>query len=620
MVDMPRAPLTRRDVLRGAVGVAALGAAGGVAPSVLRPGTARAAGVPISMAMHVHACFSEGIGSMESHLVQAEATGIDVLWWSEHDQRMSAYGARAAVHFDGPAETSEGTTWRWAASTVGSLSSSSVTWVASPASPADPAGAGAVRLRAVGGGTGFGQRRLNGSQTGTLSRGSLAGTTIQLDVRPVSVGPNAWIGLVLTTSHRPAREGRPSGRYLLTYRVGGPGAVGSRVSEGLTGVVTLAAPLDVWTTLTLDPVADLEAIWPGVDGRDASMVDVAVAAASREGQPAEGYLDYLRFTRTGRLGDEPLALQRSMMARYATQFPGVVQQQGLEVSTLREHLGWYGGALSLPAVTAPPGKKNTSAAAFRAQAEAIRAAGGAASFNHPFGTSTAVRSSAAQEAARRAMATELITQRAYGCDLLEVGYPVRGGVDLARHLALWDALSRNAVFVSGTGVSDDHSGTDWLGQRLNFWTWVWATSTATGALVDALRAGRAYCGNPKAFRGELDLIVDGTVLMGQADVADVPTRQLRIAATDVPAGGRVDVVRGLVDLAGPTVPDPVVVRTSLPASAFAAGSADVAIDTTASRFVRVEVRTSTGSIVALSNPVWLLRSAPPLGIPAVRRR
>ena len=45
---------------------------------------------------------------------------------------------------------------------------------------------------------------------------------------------------------------------------------------------------------------------------------------------------------------------------------------------------------------------------------------------------------------------------------IEVGYKSRAGMDLAHHVGLWDILSRNAIFLTGNGVTDDHSGTNWL--------------------------------------------------------------------------------------------------------------------------------------------------------------
>ena len=43
------------------------------------------------------------------------------------------------------------------------------------------------------------------------------------------------------------------------------------------------------------------------------------------------------------------------------------------------------------------------------------------------------------------------------------------------------------------------------------------------------------------------------------------------------------------------------------------------VDTSSNCFVRVQIRSAGGAIVAFSNPIWLLRSTPPGGIPALRR-
>jgi hypothetical protein len=45
----------------------------------------------------------------------------------------------------------------------------------------------------------------------------------------------------------------------------------------------------------------------------------------------------------------------------------------------------------------------------------------------------------------------------------------------------------------------------------------------------------------------------------------------------------------------------------------------VPVSTTSNRFYRVQVRSSAGEIIGTGNPVWLLRQAPPSGIPAPRR-
>jgi hypothetical protein len=48
------------------------------------------------------------------------------------------------------------------------------------------------------------------------------------------------------------------------------------------------------------------------------------------------------------------------------------------------------------------------------------------------------------------------------------------------------------------------------------------------------------------------------------------------------------------------------------------GTVSVAVDTTGDCFVRAQVRRS-GLLVATGNPIWLLRTPPPDGIPDVRQ-
>jgi len=53
---------------------------------------------------------------------------------------------------------------------------------------------------------------------------------------------------------------------------------------------------------------------------------------------------------------------------------------------------------------------------------------------------------------------------------------------------------------------------------------------------------------------------------------------------------------------------------------LAGGSVTKKIDTSGDSFVRTQVLDSSGTLIGLSNPVWLLRKAPPGGIPAPPRQ
>lgn len=617
-----RYKLSRRSVLAGAGVVAAAT----TAEVLWRPErrfrrpAAPVGGVrPYSMAMHVHASFSEGPGSMEAQLTQAVEQGVDVLWWTEHDQRMAAHAYREFVHFDGPVELENDLVWKWVPQTIGAAGAVTHRFVTDVYSPRDAAKPGSLLL----GVSSDGDRavhQLQGVAEQSLLRTSLDGHTIQLDLRPTSVSTTSFIGVDVVTSYRPARNGRPAGNYVLSYRVGGSYPAGTLVTKDEKGIITLDAPVGEWTTVTLRPARDLSALWPGVDGRDAALFEFHLVASALTGGTAAGYFDRLRFVRARNDGQLPLQTQGELARAYEEQFPTVRQIQALELSLTTPHLGWYGGRLALPDHRGEQAGASLDPARAAAAVKLVQSRGGVASYNHMFGTGTGGLTALQQEKARQLKAAELVVNQALGCDLLEVGYRLRGGCTLDQHVSVWDSCSRNAVFLTGTGVSDDHKGKDWAGLELNFVTWAWARSSDTDDLVDALRRGRAYFGDPRHFRGRIDLTVDGTVPMGSVGVSDRDSRELWLEVAGIPPGGSVDVLRGDVDHAGPDQVDPVLSTTTLRAGDFdAADVATVTVDCSVSRFVRLVVKTADGVPVGFSNPIWLLRERPPRGIPKARR-
>lgn len=558
---------------------------------------------------------------MHNQLDSARKTPIDVLWWTDHDWRMSAQGYRQAVHFTSLKETENGApvTWKKVTSGGSTLTSSAMTIVTSPASPLDPVTpASSMSVTGVGTGTAFSTVR--GVATGARDnlRSTLAGQQIALEVYPQQVGPNTMCEIRVLSSTHPATGGRPAGQYTLSYRIGGPDAPGTRKASGITGIVVLPGTAGTWNSIVLNPEQDAAAIWPDIQSQDLSMCELSLGVQSRGGTTARAFYDYLRFTRTVDNG-HALTVQRQLAATYAPAYPTVTQHIGLEVSLYEKHINWFGGDVALPDYgTLRINPTIDDPAATANQIAMIHAAGGIASFNHMFGTGNSLVADAEQEKRRKTVSSQLITTASYGADLLEVGYRQRGGVNLPRHLAAWDACSRNAVFLTGTGVSDDHSGGGWKTSIRNFYTYAWAPDTSEDSLIAALRAGRCFFGDVLRFTGQLDLLVDGVGPMGSVTVSSLATRTVRVTATNVPSGGRVNIVRGPTDLAGPSQPEPATVVTTMPASALTTGPVDVTVTPGSGCFIRTEVCDATGLIIAGSNPVWLLPDPSSVLIPPDR--
>jgi hypothetical protein len=92
------------------------------------------------------------------------------------------------------------------------------------------------------------------------------------------------------------------------------------------------------------------------------------------------------------------------------------------------------------------------------------------------------------------------------------------------------------------------------------------------------------------------------------------------SATAIPAHGKVQILQGAVDYAGAAdLSANTKVIGSYSGSQLTGGSVTQRIDTSKDSFVRTQVLDSTGTQIGLSNPVWLLRAAPPGGIPAPRQ-
>ncbi len=55
---------------------------------------------PLSMQLHLHGSLSECNGTMAYHTWQAETYGVDVLWWSDHDNMLSMTNKMAGFDFE----------------------------------------------------------------------------------------------------------------------------------------------------------------------------------------------------------------------------------------------------------------------------------------------------------------------------------------------------------------------------------------------------------------------------------------------------------------------------------------------------------------------------------------
>jgi hypothetical protein len=597
--------LTRRRFLES-IGVAAGGL---VLPSGLWLPNAQAeplatagfgSGRALRAAMHVHGSWSEGDlqqgGSWEAQLFQAASKGYDVLYLTDHDIRATARNYARSLS-DLP--------WEPAVST-GRL-----------ARRAAGVSKGSFHLLA---------ESADASRTASVTRSvvaryklrtSVSGLTIRQTVDSVRLSNGARYELILTLSYHPPLAGRPAGQYKLIYRFGANRPERRwKENNGFTGVVRMPRPR-AGTTQTLVPTRDIHAIWPEMVAIDNCSYGLSFRAKSpRRGAVCEVKVSSVRFTRSRSSAADVIADQTAMLATYRSRFPSVAARRSIETSRTLPHLNPYGIPQWIPDYST----LSPDPTVYHQQiSNKVHAMGGLLSYNHPFGANLGpLLSTGEQRAKRQQVFTEMQAVRRFGADILEVGYNVRGNVDFPTHLALWDTFSRNGNFLTGNGVSDDHSGRGWTTDDNGFATGVWAPSTSDADMVHALAAGRAFVAHAGRWLGAVDLLVDESVPMGAVSVSAKTARSLAIWATDLPSGSAVQVIGGPVDYAGNLDPATSVVET-LPPSSFSDNIASVTLDTSASQFFRAQVVDSNGQVLGSSNPVWLLGSTPPEGIPPARR-
>ena len=282
--------------------------------------------------MHIHSSFSEYTASMDAHLYQATLNNVDILWWTDHAERMDAYDYWCTVHFtslDGEKPIpGQGTKlWAWQRRKTGPLASRSRGGIVTqPCSPNDPVSGGAMSLTAQ-----STSRTL--AKYGYLAameeyKDNLGGQSVSIDVMLDPGWSRGYLEIQIPTSYHQASGGNGAGSYALSYQIV-PSGTRHAVAQGRTGIVTIPVVADghTWTTVTITPQDDIAALWPSLDSRDFALYEVLLFAAST-GDLVSGYFDYLRFERTldgGELFDQQASMMQALAGKYPANlmiFPG----------------------------------------------------------------------------------------------------------------------------------------------------------------------------------------------------------------------------------------------------------------------------------------------------------
>lgn len=588
------------------------------------PATPAATPSPVEQAysvqMHVHGSFSEGIGSIDSHSHEATDVGADVVWWSDHDFRISGYGHVSTFGFEDttePMPEDESVVVRrrkrgprvkeMVPVTGGAVAPGETEFVAD-----DPReGAKSMRVRSKSDGEDFaGYRYSIMADRGLMKRPLATEVTLELSVFPETVSADARVVVEVAMSEHPPREGLPFTVYHVRYVLQEEVAQPHR--DGTTFVVPVTVRPGEWNDLALPVSRDAVRGFPFIQGEDNSLGSILIGVETRRGATAQARFDDLRIKQEIS-GPQVFERQRKLIEAVGRDYPKVHQLQGVEASWVGHHLNEFSVDTRLvdyERITAggPPDERGP---AFRDRitrkvVEEIHARGGLVSFNHMYG---AMMEGSPPRSTREEVLEELIAQRVFGADILEVGYRDRGGHPLADHLWVWDELAQSGLFLVGTGVSDSHGGPDqrWRTDDNNFVSWIYARSPSKEDLIEGLRAGRVFFGDIVLFDGTVDLSTARGARMGQIVVTDAPSEDVGVAIDGLEKG---DVVRLLAS-------GTEVARWTASGATFRERR-HVSLDPQRATVVRVEAYAADQTAKVLSNPITFLPQMPPGGVPPAR--
>jgi len=509
-------------------------------------------------ALHVHSCFSEGSGSFDWQALYAALSGYDLVWWSEHDWRMSCRDHLENVGFEDDEDVV--VDFDGAAGTRAEYSAAAASTGAQGLLLATPPEGGVARARIR-------------SERKRLTYALAAGIDAEIRLRAsrLQAGDVIVVGFDLSRHPWEARS--------LVYELrweGSPPAAGDGEAEvPWTKVIERTVPTGGWVPVRFPLTRDAEAAW--ANGSDDNLVGIRVEL--RAAGAAEVALDDLTL-RHGECGEALVRVQEE----WSRSYPNLAQGIGGEVSFSRPHLTRYGGdrSLVLHDLERRVGDPDAIVGDAQEVVRVVHASSGVVSWCHPLGTTMFSDLTPEQF-------DKVITLGIAGVDALEVGYRERAGWALPEYLKLWDRVCAGGVVVTALGVNDSHYN-QWAPWENNFGTWLEAPADDEPALLRALREGRAFFGDPLRFRGRLELQV-GAERMGGIVVGEGP-RTVRVRVTD---GGSDLTVRLLGD--GKVLHEwPGVSGSGVLGEQLAPGQV---------RTVRAEVWSADGEPLAFTNPIFL---------------
>ncbi len=360
---------------------------------------------------------------------------------------------------------------------------------------------------------------------------------LDIDLDETSGDARTYVRVLLAWHH----TDRPV-QYEIVYRLVGPEQERSAVVES-SGAVEVRLPVRPGlSTVRLDLLRD-SILLP--DGDDGTISEIEWGVEARNGARSRIGIGAVRILSENGALPHSYRSAQAIADRYEEEY-SVIQEIGGEYTLPGWHLNaFYPDSSMSPArfqlddLDKPIGD----------WVAGVHELGGLVSLNHPFGaTMKGLPENGASGGRHRAeaLAGSIARDGGYGADYLEVGYVSRGYVGLGEHLYLWDRLTSSGLYLYGNGTTDSH-GSEWYTEknRNYFQTWVWAGELSAEALIEGLRAGRAYFGLGKDWQGEFNFTL-GPYRMGDRVAYSESELDLEINLSPRPPDSTIRLVIGRI--------------------------------------------------------------------------
>ncbi len=536
------------------------------------------------MHMHIHTCFQPG-SSMASHFYNANKLGMHYIWFTDHDVRTGrkkvpvtgfSFDSESMMKDEGNGlyHGFEITEYETAAHLSHSIDTKNRTLTLS--------------VKA--------SKSQNWQSTGIhfVSSGArhtaalLMDVCLKLNVMLEKISPDSRLIFDIRLSQRP-----PSLKLAHILYVLGD-------AEGLSAPHTQIIPLETCGGALCLPISEDVSEEADIGGKDNVFDTISVVLQVKNSTQFSVSLNNFEIE-VNKFFEEAHQAQKKLAAQVGSRY-GVTPFVSFEISDAGEHKNCFSTAVP----TIDYAKRNFQVSNMEA-VKHVKSNGGIFAINHPLAINPLKRNNFSENQRSQIvakMAACLLACRAYGADLIEVGFPVgRNGFSLEEYVMLWDLLSMGGLFLCGYGSSDSHRNNDGWFDGNNFATYLAAESNlmypiCEEVFIRAMKKGMAYTGNPVKLKGRISFETADGYQMGTVFKAEENKEiHLKFFIEHTEPGWEFRLVEN----------GSVCYTQRLDGGAFAHESV-LQSGLTAVSFQRAEVYDENGTCILLTNPIYLVKT------------